>query len=165
MQLIYFYLKNPQDANYLLETIYDPSRNIFLYFNLRIHMPDMNHLGLGSRIKVTLTICKTTTDLQKPDRIRVGTYFRFLISIYKCQVGPGSRFTFILKTHKTPTDFQTPYRIRVETYSYIIISGSICQIGTRECWVADLDSRQQFASQKLTYRTRRGSGQKHILIL
>ena len=118
----------------------DPGRIILLYLNFWIRMPDRNQVGMGSRFRFTLTIRKSTIDLQKPDRIRVGTCFRFLISIYKCQVGPCIRFTFILKTYKSPTDSYKPYKIRVESYSYIIISESICQIGTIQGWVRELKS-------------------------
>ena len=48
-------------------------------------MPDKNRVGPGSGWNFSLTICKLTTALWKPDKIRVETYFRNFIpgSIYQ----------------------------------------------------------------------------------
>ena len=53
-------------------------------------MPDRNQVGLVSTFKFTLPICKSTTDLYKPERIRVESYDYILISGSVCQIGTRS---------------------------------------------------------------------------
>ena len=85
-QQMHYHFNNLHVYNCLIETGQDPGRNIFLYFNLLDQYARQETGGSGSRFTFTVTISKSTTALQKPDRIRVETYFCILICII-CQIG------------------------------------------------------------------------------
>ena len=52
-------------------------------------MPNMNQVGPGRKFTFTFTICKSTTALYKPGRIRVQTYFFILIPGSNAKQEPG----------------------------------------------------------------------------